>query len=139
MNQTEFLEVIAEAARTKAWDLNLSNKGLFSLPAQIGQLTHLRRLSLMGNPLTSVPAEIGLLVNLQTLSVAVDQLASLPPEIYQLTHLTTLYILTFRLNARVQNVHHGRFEIRFSTSNEMLWIYGDLGIACLLYQSVINS
>ena len=47
--------------------------------------------------------------------------------------------LTFRLNARFQNVHHGRFEIRFSTSNEMLWIYGDLGIACLLYQSVINS
>ena len=54
-------------------------------------------------------------------------------------NMTVSYNLTFRLNSRFQNVHHGRFEIRFSRSNEMLWIYGDSGIACLLYQGVINS
>jgi Leucine-rich repeat (LRR) protein len=72
--------------------LSLSHSSLTSLPPEIGQLTHLQELYLYGNPLTSLPPEIGQLTNLQELDLSDNQLASLPPEIGQLTNLQTLYL-----------------------------------------------
>jgi internalin A len=100
------------------WDdtiLNLGGLGLTEVPPEIGQLTNLHRLELMGNEITSLPAEIfqltnlrllslndnqliylpseiGLLINLQELALWGNQLTNLPPEIGQLTNLHKLLV-----------------------------------------------
>jgi Leucine-rich repeat (LRR) protein len=51
----------------KVYVLDLYNKGLKSLPADIGKLTKLQRLYLYENDLSSLPAEIGKCTNLQEL------------------------------------------------------------------------
>lgn len=58
MNNQELLEIIETAAINQATTLNLSNKGLTTLPAEIGQLTNLTWLDLDKNPLESPPPEI---------------------------------------------------------------------------------
>ena len=63
-----------------------------AVPAEIGQLTSLTRLDLLGNQLTSVPAEIGQLASLRELSLGGNQLTSVPAEIGQLTSLKLLFL-----------------------------------------------
>ena len=50
--------------------LYLAHNQLTSVPAEIGQLTSLKRLGLSGNQLTSLPAEIGQLASLTELYLA---------------------------------------------------------------------
>jgi len=70
--------------------LDLSNRKLTSLPAEITWLTNLTSLNLRGNQLTSVPAEITRLTNLTSLDLGGNQLTRVPAEIMQLTNLTML-------------------------------------------------
>jgi internalin A len=90
MTNKELLEIIEKAARDKATTLDLSDTGLTTLPAEIGQLTNLTGLSLSHNQLTTLPAEIGQLINLSLLYLDSNQLTTLPAEIGQLTNLTGL-------------------------------------------------
>jgi len=69
-----------------------SQKTLTQLPAEIGRLTKLTKLTLTSNGLTSLPPEIGALVNLTSLDVQSNALTSIPPEIGKLTKLTDLDI-----------------------------------------------
>ena len=85
------LAAIKEAAHTGATELDLSGKGLTTLPPEIVQLANLQTLQLQGNQLTTLPPEIGQLVNLQSLNLTNNKLATLPPEIGQLVNLQTLY------------------------------------------------
>ncbi|MFK7804068.1 MAG: leucine-rich repeat domain-containing protein [Anaerolineae bacterium] len=78
--------------------LELGGLGLTELPNEIGQATHVTRLSLRGNSLTALPAEIGSLVNLTFLSAADNQLSKLPAEIGQLTSLTRLNLKNNQLS-----------------------------------------
>ncbi|MGV0028856.1 leucine-rich repeat domain-containing protein [Phormidesmis priestleyi] len=87
MNKEELLQVIEEAAKDRRTKLDLGQKGLRSLPAEIGQLIHLQSLVLWGNELSSLPAEIGQLTHLRFLYLSRNQLRHLPAEIGQLTHL----------------------------------------------------
>ncbi len=70
--------------------INLPGRTLTTLPAEIGLLSNLERLSLWGNRLTVVPAEIGQLGNLKRLSLSGTQLTDLPAEIGQLSNLQEL-------------------------------------------------
>ena len=54
------------------------------MPAEIGQLTSLRELSLLGNELTSLPAEIGQLTSLRELDLRENQLTSVSAAIRKL-------------------------------------------------------
>jgi Leucine-rich repeat (LRR) protein len=90
MTEEELLQVIEEAARDKRESLNLSRKGLKSLPAEFGKLTNLTSLNLSNNQLTNLPAEIGKLTNLTSLYLLSNQLTNLPAEIGKLTNLTSL-------------------------------------------------
>ena len=64
MTNEELLEIIEQAVRDKVTKLELSNKGLTTLPPEIGQLTNLRSLNLSFSQLSSLPLEIGQLTNL---------------------------------------------------------------------------
>jgi len=76
----------------KTISLDLSNKGLTSLPVEIGKLINLQYLYLNCNRLTCLPSEIGNLTNLRFLNLSKNSLMSLPPEIGNLTNLRRLYL-----------------------------------------------
>ena len=94
----QVLAQIEAAARTGATELNLSNRGLTRLPAEIRQLTNLRTLNLHNNQLSELSAEIGQLTNLETLWLNNNQLSEVPAEIGQLTNLRTLYLYSNQLS-----------------------------------------
>ncbi|MBW7990494.1 MAG: GTP-binding protein [Planctomycetes bacterium] len=92
MDERELLKIIEEAARDGRAELDLSDMGIESLPAEIGQLTNLKVLDLYHNQLTSIAEEIGQLINLTGLDLSQNQLTSVPKELGQLTNLTRLYL-----------------------------------------------
>nr|MDZ8046469.1 COR domain-containing protein [Nostoc sp. DedQUE02] len=99
MTNEELLQIIEQAAKKKATELNLSSNQLSSLPPEICQLTNLTELSLANNQLSSLPPEFKQLSNLTWLSLSYNQLSSLPPEICQLTNLTELSLAKNQLSS----------------------------------------
>jgi hypothetical protein len=83
-------ERIAEAARTNATALDLSNLGLAELPDTLFDLSQLRKLELHGNRLSALPDAIGRLTRLERLNLPGNQLRALPETIGRLTRLTFL-------------------------------------------------
>lgn len=74
--------------RTEIEKLNLSQNRLTGAPpSQIGQLVNLKELDLSGNALTGLPAELGRLSALEVLDVSQNALTGLPMELGNLTHL----------------------------------------------------
>jgi internalin A len=99
MTNEELLQIIEQAVKDKVTELDLSFKGLTTLPSEIGQLTNLQSLDLFSNQLSSLPSEIGQLTNLQSLNLQSNQLSSLPSEIGQLTNLQSLYLQSNQLSS----------------------------------------
>ncbi|MFN6537482.1 MAG: COR domain-containing protein [Nostoc sp. EkiNYC01] len=81
MTNEELLQIIQQAATDEVTQLDLSGKGLTTLPGEIGQLSKLRSLDLSINQLSTLPAEIGQLINLSQLELSQNLLEPLPPEI----------------------------------------------------------
>jgi len=75
------LEIIEEVARAGDTELDLSNRGMRSLPAEIGKLTKLELLWLDDNKLTSLAGEIWGLRKLKKLDIRNNNLTSLPREV----------------------------------------------------------
>ncbi|MGG6266428.1 leucine-rich repeat domain-containing protein [Leptolyngbya sp. AN03gr2] len=92
MTHDELLKLIDQAAAEGWEELDLSGKGLESLPLEIGKLTGLKSLNLFDNQLTVIPDAIAQLTNLTTLYLSFNQLTVIPDAIAQLTNLTTLYL-----------------------------------------------
>ncbi|MCI5158738.1 MAG: GTP-binding protein, partial [Candidatus Electrothrix sp. AUS1_2] len=90
MTDEELLRVIEEAKASGATRLDLSNKGLTSLPSELFQLTSLTELNLRGNNLINLPAQICQLISLTKLVIRFNKLSSLPIEISQLKSLVWL-------------------------------------------------
>ncbi|MBG1269240.1 COR domain-containing protein [Nostoc sp. WHI] len=99
MTNEELLQIIEQAAKEKATELDLSNNQLSSLPPEFSQLSNLTTLYLDNNQLSSLPPEISQLSNLTELYLDNNQLSSLPPEISQLSNLTTLYLHNNQLSS----------------------------------------
>lgn len=95
--EEDVLRLIETARQNNAVELDLSNKGLHSLPLEIGTLNNLQRLNLSNNHLSSLPLDIANLINLRWLDVSGNQLISLPTEIGQLVNLQRLYLSRNRL------------------------------------------
>ncbi|MEO1628297.1 MAG: hypothetical protein AAFV25_24325 [Bacteroidota bacterium] len=74
----------------KLQQLDLSQNEISRIPASIGSLGGLRKLSLHSNCLSSLPAEMFALTQLRELDVGINQLHSIPAGIEKLQHLKTL-------------------------------------------------
>ena len=81
MDQDELAEAIAKSGDEGSTTLDLSRKGLTTLPPEIGNLISLTYLDLRNNQLTALPPEIGELANLTDLYLSNNLLAALPPGI----------------------------------------------------------
>lgn len=92
MTEKEVLEKIEQAARENWTELDLSGRGIKSLPTEIGKLTNLTGLRLLDNKLTNIPAEIGKLTKLTRLQLKNNHLTSLTSEIKNLSKLKELYL-----------------------------------------------
>lgn len=79
MDENELLQIIEKAVREKAALLDLSGKGITSLPAEIGKLTNLTALLLHNNQLKSIPADLGKLTKLDTLFLDGNEALTSPP------------------------------------------------------------
>lgn len=90
MEVSEVIDLIRKAKRSKVTALNISIKGLNSLPPEISELKSLTKLDIRSSQLTSLPPEISELKNLTQLDLHNNQLTSLPPEISELKNLTQL-------------------------------------------------
>jgi internalin A len=111
MTRKELLAIIAQAARERWTELDLSGRGISELPAEIGQLTNLRTLNLSSRYdtpeellLTELPPEIGQLTNLQELDLSGNQLTSLPESIGQLTNLQELRLRDNQLTSLPESI-----------------------------------
>ena len=129
MTNEELLEAIEEAAARRRHVLNLSQRGLTTLPPEIGQLRNLLALDLSRNRLTKLPPEIGQLTKLAKLYLDYNQLDCLPPEIGQLTNLEELYLYNNKLTHLPQEITQLTKLTKFSLYENRL---SDL-IAQLLY------
>lgn len=79
--------------------LALSDKGIRTIPAAIGELTELRMLYLDDNRIASLPAEIGNLRRLTYLRISGNRLTTLPETIGRLAFLQNLDASHNRLNS----------------------------------------
>lgn len=71
--------------------LNLSSKGIESLPSQIGKFTNLVSFDVSHNNLTgALPSEIGNMTKLENLNASYNRMTGIPAEIGKLTNLKTL-------------------------------------------------
>ncbi|WP_440944820.1 COR domain-containing protein [Methanosarcina sp. T3] len=70
--------------------LNISKNQLRSLPPEISELINLIQLDISENQLSFLPSKISELKNLTQLNISGNQLSSLPPEIFELKNLTQL-------------------------------------------------
>ncbi|GEM_PF-3409717 len=90
MDEKEVLEIVRQARGSNR--LDLSNRGLVSLPDEVGELVDLQMLYLMNNQLAFLPKTIGQLKNLGGLYLDNNKLECIPAEIGQLANLQELYL-----------------------------------------------
>ena len=80
-------------SQTNLEELNVSNNFLTgAIQSQIGNLTNLKILNASNNLMTGVPAEVGQLQNLEILDLSNNKLTGLPNELGNLKNLKTLNI-----------------------------------------------
>ena len=85
-----------ECANGHVTKLNLDFRGIGwwdkdgYVPPEIGNLHHLKELSLACNSIRSLPPELGKLINLEKLELRYNRLREIPPEIGNLSNLIVL-------------------------------------------------
>jgi len=90
MDTSDILKFIQRSKENKIQELDLSNKGLTSLPAEIGELTHLKILNLSYNNLTELPSSICNLISLEKLFLNRNHISRLPIGLSNLFDLIEL-------------------------------------------------
>lgn len=81
----------------KITSLHLNDNSLTKLPESIGNLTHLKFLSLENNQLTELPESIGNLTNLKELDLSDNPITHIPNSITQLRNLYSLNVKTVQI------------------------------------------
>ena len=84
--------IIRHCKRSRSTKLDLSDKGLSTIPQDVYQLTDLEILVLSNNKLSSIDPKISNLTKLQFLDVSGNQLTGLPQSISQINNLNVLNV-----------------------------------------------
>jgi internalin A len=100
--------------------LDLSQRGLKTLPDEIGQLEHLESLNLCGNDLSELPRTICHLGKLDSLILHGNRFESIPDFIGGLTQLKSLQISHNRLNSVPDSIGKLLNLIKLDLSNNNL-------------------
>lgn len=95
--------VVARVSDGRVVGLNLENRGIERIPADISSL-RLRNLSLGGNRLDSLPDAIGRIFSLHVLSVKNNRLVFVPGSIGDLPELRTLDLSSNELGSLPENI-----------------------------------
>lgn len=90
MNKEDVLYFIKKAKEKGSKSIDLSNRDIVEIPAEIGELTELEHLNLSYNEIEYLPSDIGKLVNLKTLLLLKNKIKVIPPEIGLLKNLALL-------------------------------------------------
>lgn len=80
-------------------DLNLSNKGLKTIPPAVFQLDNLKTLNLSDNQLTTLPEQLFTRSNLENLILSNNQLTEIPSDIEYLINLQNLSLVNNKLTS----------------------------------------
>ena|GEM_PF-899558 len=108
--------------------LSLSYNQLTGLPPEIVNLSNLERLNLNDNNLTSIPPEIGNLNNLERLLLYRNELTSLPSEIGNLSNLKYLSAFSNQLVSLPPEIGNlNSLEVLFLSSNNLTSIPSEIG------------
>ncbi|BBG92533.1 NB-ARC domain-containing disease resistance protein, partial [Prunus dulcis] len=141
--EENFLQVVNSSQRNEAISMNREAE----LPSEIGNMVHLRFLSLRGSNIKRIPASLGNLICLQTLDLRVeDSWLFIPNVIWKMKHtlypvsssncdlndltgLTNLRKLSITLSSPLENLE----EILKSTGSTLnhirsLFVYTDLAV-----------
>jgi Leucine-rich repeat (LRR) protein len=98
--------------------INLSNKGITSLPSEIGKLTNTTSLDVSHNNLTgALPAEIRQLTKLVTLNASYNKLTGIPAEIGQLSNLKYLDLSNNEITDFPNEIYNIKQLVEFNISN----------------------
>ena len=97
-NREKAIKMIMEVYSQGYEQLSLRGFGLSKLPAEISQLSSLRKLNLSNNQLNSLPIEIGQLNILKELNLSYNQFAKLPAEMGELISLRKLNLQYNQIN-----------------------------------------
>uniref|UniRef100_A0A8C0B1R4 Disease resistance R13L4/SHOC-2-like LRR domain-containing protein n=1 Tax=Buteo japonicus TaxID=224669 RepID=A0A8C0B1R4_9AVES len=86
--------------------LYVDSNNLKKIPAEIGTLSHLERLTLSNNSLSSLPPEMGALQRLHSLHLANNSLTELPAPLCQLRSLTFLDVSDNKIGTIPSSIRH---------------------------------
>ncbi|QLE57927.1 COR domain-containing protein [Nostoc sp. TCL26-01] len=135
MTNEELLQIIEQAAREKVTVLDLSGKGLTTLPAEINQLSCLSLFKLSKNQLMVLPAEISELSNLSQLYLSYNQLTTFPKEISKLSNLSQLYLSYNQLTTLPPDIGQlSRLSRLKLSKNKLTTLPSEIGQLCYLSQ-----
>lgn len=93
----QILKLIHQAIREGWSKVDLSNRGVFHLPEEIGQLTGLRALYLYNSHLSYLPESFKELASLEALDLGINKFAKLPGGILLLQNLRSLLLYSNQL------------------------------------------
>jgi len=85
------VEEVTDSSEGRVVALDLTSKGINTLPSDIGKLNKLEDLNLYINNLTSLPGEMWDIINLKYLDIGDNNLTGIPAEIGNLNNLKELY------------------------------------------------
>ncbi len=111
-----------------------------AVPAEIAQLSNLKKCWLSRNKLTSLPPQIGNLIALESFDISGNQLSVLPPEIGSLSALQSLVIDNNKLTSLPPQIG-GLQALRtlFSYSNQLAGLPSEIGSLSALQELYLSG
>jgi len=106
MDKQDLTELLQNLNVETTKKLDISNKDIKEIPAEIARLKNLEYLNISYNNLEELPLEISSLPNLKTLLVARNYLTKLPPSITRLNDLSVLDISFNEIEELPQNLEN---------------------------------
>jgi len=125
----------------KVTKLDLSGKGLKSVPPEIGKLSQLETLWLHYNQITILPPEIGKLSNLQKLYLHGNQITILPSEIGKLSQLRVLSLNNNQIEFLPPEIGNlSQLQILWLHTNQITILPPEIGnLSNLIYLYLYNN